>query len=91
LGTREITKEISPKAGHDFGLILAVPSPYNLERTVIILSGIHGAGTIGASLFISSVSNISELLRRRKGKLIQEIIVAKYQDDHEKVEEVSLA
>lgn len=77
--------------GYDYGLIASMPNPFNLSKNVVIFAGIHGSGTLGAGMFIDDENSRSELCRRRKNGVIQELIIAKYKGGIEKVFETSLA
>lgn len=84
----------SPKPiekGYDYGMIASMPNPINLTRNVVILAGIHGSGTLGAAMLVGDENFRSELCRRRKNSIIQEVVIAKYEDEVEKIIETSLA
>lgn len=77
--------------GFDYGLIISMPNPINITKNVVMLAGIHGSGTLGAGMFIKDEDSRSELCRRRKNGIIQELIVARYKGKLERVFETSLA
>lgn len=85
-----IVEKSHQNEGHDYGLIMSVPNPVNLEYGVLILAGIHGPGTVGAAHYISNKDNLQDLSRRRKGNIIQEVVGVDYDLATEQVIDVSI-
>ena len=76
--------------GYDFGLILNMKNPHNILKSITILAGIHGAGTLGAAMFLSDPNNLSELNKRRNNGIIQEIVRAEYSGENENLTTIKL-
>lgn len=76
--------------GYDFGLIVSMPNPIKRIHNVVILAGIHGAGTIGCSMLVTDTEQLKELCRRRRGNIIAEIVRAEFVDDYENIVNYSL-
>jgi hypothetical protein len=58
---------------YDFGLLLSIPNPLSPNTRLVVLSGIHGTGTLGAALFVSDPSRLASLCRRRRKGIVQEV------------------
>jgi len=79
------SEESHSDEGYDFGLILNLQNPHNPSRSVTVLAGIHGAGTLGASLHISHPGNLKALIKNRKSGIIQNVIKAEYTGGNENI------
>ncbi|MDH4483234.1 MAG: hypothetical protein QE279_11105 [Rhodoferax sp.] len=76
--------------GYDFAIVSSFPNPFNHERVVVIIAGIHGTGTLGAARFVSTESSLSQLLARKHQKKIQEVLRVHYSGGYESIADVRL-
>jgi hypothetical protein len=75
--------------GQDYGLIQAFPNPFSLNNTVVIIAGVHGAGTLAAGQWLSEANNLAELARRKRAKIIETVVVGCFEHDPELLTTVS--
>jgi hypothetical protein len=90
VASRDLPNNSDKNNGYDFGLIMSTPNPSNLNRNVIILAGIHGAGTIGTALAVSDTNKLKELCSKKVGGIMQSVVRAEFQGDYDNVTEVSI-
>lgn len=64
--------------GYDWGLIASLPRLNNPSKRIVILAGIHGTGTVGATEFVADLNNLRILDGRRDGETISEVIRVDY-------------
>ncbi|HTG35113.1 MAG TPA: hypothetical protein VLB76_19525 [Thermoanaerobaculia bacterium] len=85
VSSRDLSSEAATTAhvAYDFGLLLSMPSPLNMDRQLVILAGIHGTGTLGAAEYLSDPDNVRSLCRRRQHGIVQEVVRAEYKADPE--------
>lgn len=76
--------------GYDYGLVMTMANPLNLDHGVLIIAGIHGPGTIGASTFITDKKSVALMISKRHGGVIQEVVYAKYACKTDRIIEVSM-
>src|SRR5262249_51963958 len=48
VSSRDAGTQDSDTTPYDFGLILSMPCPLNIDRQLVVLAGIHGTGTLAA-------------------------------------------
>jgi hypothetical protein len=75
--------------GYDYGLIMSMPNLLHLERGVLLVAGIHGPGTVGAAAYLADKRHLTEMARKRKGGMAQQVICAKYEIGIDRVVDVT--
>lgn len=87
-----VTNNKNIKTIVDYGLIKVISNPFNEEKRIIILAGIHGAGTLGAALYVSEINKLKELFNRKinEEEGIEEVVIAKCQGNRENIISVQL-
>jgi hypothetical protein len=64
--------------GHDYALIASFPNPRNVERRIVVLAGIHGVGTVGATDYVADLKRLRQLERRRAAGAISSVAKVPY-------------
>lgn len=64
--------------GHDYALIASFPNPRNVERRIVVLAGIHGVGTVGATDYVADLKRLRQLERRRAAAVISSVAKVEY-------------
>lgn len=90
ISSRDTTAASAAETAYDFGLILSMPSPLNMDRNLVVLAGIHGTGTLGAAQYVSDPGRLRALCRRRQHGVIQEVVRAEYKTDPEVISKLVL-
>jgi hypothetical protein len=76
--------------GTDFGIIQAMPNPFNVNRHVTILAGLRGSGTAGVAQILSDASQLAAICKRRKHDIIEGLVKAVWIEKPEQLSSVSL-
>ncbi|MDG4822485.1 hypothetical protein O7635_11555 [Asanoa sp. WMMD1127] len=70
-------------SNYDYGLIASLPNPRQPLRRVVVLAGIHGTGTVGASGFVTDPGNLKTLNDRATDGIVSEVVRVDYGADIE--------
>jgi len=76
----------------DRGLLVSLPSPFDPDRRVLVLAGVHGSGTLGAAQILTDPRMRDALLASRMANHVIETVVAVHYEpgSREHVGELSL-
>jgi hypothetical protein len=66
--------------GHDYASIASLPNPRNASRRIVILAGIHGVGTVGATDFVADLKRLRSLEQKRVNGTISVAAKVEYLD-----------
>lgn len=67
--------------GDDWGIVLSTRSPFRSDRTLVVLAGLHGAGTLGAAQVLREQSRLAQLWQSREpGDTLQKLVKVHYVD-----------
>jgi hypothetical protein len=75
--SRQLRGSVGP-IGHDFAVIASLPNPRNPARRIVILAGIHGVGTVGATEFVEDLKRLRSLERLRRNGSISAVGKVEY-------------
>jgi hypothetical protein len=82
LTSRELPQPLN--GGHfDYGIVASLPNPNNHNRKIVVLAGVHGTGTVGATKFLTQDDELQNLVMSQKGRVVCELVKASYDDDVE--------
>jgi hypothetical protein len=82
LASRELPDRLVGE-NFDYGLVASLPNPNNHTKQLVVLSGIHGTGTVGAAQLIATDGELRKMASRRKDLVVSEVVQALYDSDIE--------
>lgn len=75
-------------SGYDYALVASLPNPYNHERRVLVISGIHGTGTQGAAKYFTEIENREAISSRKEKDVAEVIFKVSYAGQYESITKV---
>jgi hypothetical protein len=87
------SRELPPSSNSekfDYGIIASLPNPINHERKLVVLAGVHGTGTVGATEFVTTGEGLLNLRKTPEIGGVCELVKAVYREDVETPTELKL-